>query len=204
MELSRTVGWFTATHPVRLDPGVTDFAGFRSGGPAAGSALKRVKEQLRAVPGDGLGHGMLRRLNPDTATELATRPAAQIGFNYLGRFAAADTGGRDWTPAPEAGAALGEGEALPVPHGIEALGVVRDEAGGGPRLTLLLAWPERLLAEPDARRLLDGWHAMLAGLAEHATRGDSGGHTPSDFLIAMDQSQIDDLEATLADEWSTR
>ncbi|WP_240930238.1 non-ribosomal peptide synthetase, partial [Streptomyces coryli] len=66
-DLSRTVGWFTSAHPVRLDVGAGEAGEIRAGGAAAGRAVKRVKEQLRAVPGDGLGYGMLRHLNPDTA-----------------------------------------------------------------------------------------------------------------------------------------
>ena len=47
-----------------------------------------IKEQLRAVPGKGLGYGLLRYLNGETAAQLAGVPAPQLGFNYLGRFAA--------------------------------------------------------------------------------------------------------------------
>ncbi|WP_143645345.1 condensation domain-containing protein, partial [Streptomyces antioxidans] len=73
-DLTRTVGWFTSSYPVRLDVGVLDGTDVRSGGAAAGRAIKRVKEQLRAVPGDGLGYGMLRYLNPETASALAALP----------------------------------------------------------------------------------------------------------------------------------
>ncbi len=49
LDLSRTVGWFTSLYPVRLaasaDPG---------------ASIKAVKEQLRQVPGKGLGYGVLR------------------------------------------------------------------------------------------------------------------------------------------------
>ncbi|MGV2922472.1 condensation domain-containing protein, partial [Streptomyces alfalfae] len=82
MDLSRTVGWFTGTHPVRLDVGAADLDEILSGGPAAGDTVKRVKEQLRAVPGDGLGHGLLRPLNEATAQQLAALPTARIGFTY--------------------------------------------------------------------------------------------------------------------------
>jgi non-ribosomal peptide synthase protein (TIGR01720 family) len=69
-----------------------------SGGPALGRALKTIKEQLRAVPGKGLGYGLLRYLNSETAAELAGLPVPQLGFNYLGRFAAGGAGA-DWAPA---------------------------------------------------------------------------------------------------------
>src|SRR5439155_482984 len=111
LDLSRTVGWFTAQHPVRLDVGTLDFADVLAGGPEAGRLLGGVKDQLRAVPGDGLGYGLLRRLNPDTAPILADLPGPQLGFNYLGRFPA--TGGAaaaDWQPAPEGGLSGGSDE----------------------------------------------------------------------------------------------
>ncbi|MFD4530469.1 condensation domain-containing protein, partial [Streptomyces sp. NPDC058470] len=206
MDLSRTVGWFTSTHPVRLGHGAMDFAGIRTGGPAAGGAVKRVKEQLRAVPGEGLGYGLLRYLNPETAPELAALPSAQIGFNYLGRFAAGAVGQgprKDWSLADEGGPGGGADGEIPVLHALEAMGVVHD-LPEGPQLTLSLAWPRHLLDEKAVRALADGWAAMLTGLTNHTTVS-GGGHTPSDFsLITLDQSQIDDLETELAQEGGTR
>ena len=100
VELSRTVGWFTSLFPVRLDPGALDLDEALAGGPALGRALKSIKEQLRALPDNGLGYGLLRYLNGQTAPQLAGLAAPQLGFNYLGRFAAA--GSADWGAAFEA------------------------------------------------------------------------------------------------------
>ena len=74
-----------------------------AGGDALGRALKTIKEQLRALPDNGLGYGVLRYLNPQTGAQLAGFAGPQIGFNYLGRFAAATAS--DWGVAGEAGAA---------------------------------------------------------------------------------------------------
>ncbi len=83
-ELSRTVGWFTAVHPVRLDLG-----GLAApSGDGLTGALKRVKEQLRAAPDSGLGFGLLRHLNPDLRDRLAALPEPRVAYNYLGRFGA--------------------------------------------------------------------------------------------------------------------
>ena len=60
VDLTRTVGWFTTLYPVVLDPGAIDLADAFGGGPDAGRALKRIKEQLHAVPSNGLGYGMLK------------------------------------------------------------------------------------------------------------------------------------------------
>ena len=56
----------------------------------SGEALVSAKERLRNVPGRGIGYGLLRYLgNPEAAGLLAAAPeapAAEISFNYLGRF----------------------------------------------------------------------------------------------------------------------
>ena len=70
VDLSRTVGWFTSLYPVRLDPGMLDASEALAGGPALGRALKRIKEQLRALPDHGLGYGLLRYLNARTGAQL--------------------------------------------------------------------------------------------------------------------------------------
>jgi non-ribosomal peptide synthase protein (TIGR01720 family) len=205
VELSRTVGWFTSSHPVRLDVGALSFAEFRGGGAAAGRAAKRVKEQLRAVPGDGLGYGLLRFVNPESRERLAGLGSAQIGFNYLGRMPAMPTGqaggagggpGRSQAWQPVAQGVGGTNEGVPVMHPLEAMAVARD-LPEGPELTVMISWPGDLLPEPMAQALVDGWAAMLAGLAAHTTDSGGGGHTPSDFpLLDLDQDELDEFEMT--------
>ncbi|MGE6737362.1 condensation domain-containing protein, partial [Streptomyces sp. NPDC059900] len=184
VDLSRTVGWFTGMHPVRLEAGDSV---------AVGEVVKGVKEQLRAVPEDGLGYGMLRYLHADTAAALAGLPPAQVGFNYLGRFSSRSD---DWQLI---GDGLGEGFAsrASAMHALEAEGIVHDSAEG-PELTLTLAWPERLLGAGAAQCLVDGWAEMLAGFEAHVVSG-GGGHTPSDFpLVVLGQSQVEELEAAVS------
>ena len=103
IDLSRTVGWFTSLFPVGLDKGRIDIAEVLAGGPSVGRAIKRIKEQLRAIPGRGLGYGLLRDMHPELKTRLAGHPEPQIGFNYLGRFSVDE--GKDWSPAAQ-GASL--------------------------------------------------------------------------------------------------
>ena len=74
IDLSRSVGWFTALYPVALDiAGVTE--------PAA--LVARVAEQLATVPRRGLGYGIGRWLSEPARWEV---PAAEVCFNYLGQF----------------------------------------------------------------------------------------------------------------------
>ena len=86
VDLSRTVGWFNSRFPVRLDPGALNLAEALDGGPSLGIAFKAIREQLRTLPGGGLGYGLLRYLNPKTAQALSCLRTPQISFNYLGRL----------------------------------------------------------------------------------------------------------------------
>jgi non-ribosomal peptide synthase protein (TIGR01720 family) len=202
-DVSRTVGWFASLHPVRLDPGPAAFTEVTAGGPAAGQMLKRIKEQVRAVPGNGLGFGLLRYLNGQTAPVLAQYPPPQIGFNYRGRFTttgqetspgqqpAPGTEPAPWRPAQPRGTT---DDSTLAEYVLEASGLVHD-LPGGPQLQLTLTWAPQLLDEPDITELARLWTAALTGLATHATHPEAGGLTPSDLtLISLDQDQIEKLE----------
>ncbi|MFJ2770398.1 amino acid adenylation domain-containing protein [Streptomyces sp. NPDC087300] len=200
-ELSRTVGWFTSVRPVRLDVTGADLDSAMAGGGAAGTLVKAVKEQVRSVPGDGLGHELLRHLNSRTGPVLEASPAPQIGFNYLGRFATGTRTGPagPWQPAGETAVGGSAAPDMPVTHVVSAGAVVRDTPEG-PALDITLSWPGQLLAEVAAERLGRAWLTVLAGLAAHTADPGAGGHTPSDFpLLDLAQNQIEELEAALAE-----
>ncbi|MEU7187240.1 amino acid adenylation domain-containing protein [Streptomyces sp. NPDC039022] len=201
-DLSRTVGWFTSVHPVRLDVSGIDLDEAPRGGPAAGELLKRVKEQARAVPGDGLGHALLRHLNPLTAPELDTLPDAHIGFNYLGRFAGAGRAGAPgdvWQPAGTSVVGSSADPRTPAPHALEAGAYVQDTPDG-PELTLTLGRPAGLWPEAAAERLGRRWLDLLDGLAAHTADPAAGGHTASDFpLLDLGQDEVEEFEAGFAD-----
>jgi len=197
MDLSRTVGWFTSVHPVRLAVGGIDLAEVPGGGPAAGKLLKLVKEQSRAVPGDGLGYGLLRFLNGETGPVLAALPSPEIAFNYLGRFTGgARSGVRAWQPVGAIGGAMGPD--LSLPHVLEVNAIVQDTRDG-PELTLTLSWPADLFDEAGIERFGRIWLDMLSGLARQADDPSAGGHTASDFdLLDLDQDEIESFEAIAA------
>ncbi|KWT62718.1 hypothetical protein ADL21_06555 [Streptomyces albus subsp. albus] len=206
-DLSRTVGWFTTLYPVRLDLDGIDPADAAAGGPAAGAALKRIKEQLRSVPDNGIGYGLLRHLDPRTAEQLAGGAVPQIGFNYLGRFAASgpqDTAGdAHWVSAPEAtGIGGGTNDDMPLPHLIEVNAHTEDRADG-PHLVATVGWAGAVLTEADVKALGEAWFDALKALAAHAARPGAGGLTPSDVPLAgLGQPELDALAATVRGELS--
>ncbi|QUQ69298.1 non-ribosomal peptide synthetase [Kutzneria sp. CA-103260] len=203
LDLSRTVGWFTDVHPLRLDVTGIDTAEAIAGGGAAGRLLKTAKENVRAVSDGGLGYGMLRHLNAETRPVLAALPAAEIGFNYLGRFSPrVDGATQPWQIAGTIGGAAEED--LPLRHVVEVDAVVLD-AADGPELTVTVTWAGRILDEAGADELGQAWLDLLTGLAKHVDTDGAGGHTPSDFpLTALTQPDVAEVEAavpSLVDIW---
>ena len=75
LDLSRSVGWFTSIYPVLLEAETA--AG-------DGGLIKSVKEQLRKVPGNGLGYGILNYMqNENPLPEIFY---GDVLFNYLGQL----------------------------------------------------------------------------------------------------------------------
>ncbi|MFH8620278.1 amino acid adenylation domain-containing protein [Streptomyces sp. NPDC017979] len=194
VDLSRVVGWFTSIRPARLNPGPVPWDAVLTGHGAVGDAVKRVKEQLRAQPENGVGYGMLRYLNSATAGKLSELPRPQVSFNYLGRSSTA--GDTPWAQLPVDTKLLdGVDPDVPVTHVIALNAHTRDEIDG-PRLHARWSWPVELLSESELRNLGELWFTALDGLVLHAQQPDAGGRTPSDLpLVDLGQDQIDFIEA---------
>ncbi|HEX6509319.1 MAG TPA: AMP-binding protein [Chloroflexota bacterium] len=86
LDVSRTVGVFPARFPMMLH---------LDGAQTVREVLERVRAQVRAIPNNGIGYGMLRYLNGDTemAQSLAVLPTPQVVFNYQGQFDASSSAG---------------------------------------------------------------------------------------------------------------
>ncbi|MGW0697975.1 amino acid adenylation domain-containing protein [Streptomyces sp. NPDC002867] len=194
-DLSRTVGWFTSLHPVRL--------------PAADDpldTLKQVKESVRSAPDSGAGYGMLRYLNPQLAPVFAGLSTAQVLFNYFGRLPAEQT--HDWAPAVESDALAVEPDAdLAMPYPLQ-VNAVCAETPNGPELRATWTWPEGdVVTAEDVRALSRAWADALRDLvATTAAPGARPSLTPSDVpLVALTQAGIELVErvspAPVADIW---
>ncbi len=169
LEVTRTVGWFTSIAPVALD--LRHLAT-----PAA--ALMAVKEQVRGMPGGGVGYGLLRYLGPDDArAALAALPAAPVLFNYLGRLDLGAVGPFGLADEP-IGAPQSPRQQLRHRFDLEAA----VEPGG-----LRLEWRySAILDQPAAiEDLAQRFLTALRELTEHLEQPASGGYTPSDFALAQ-------------------
>ncbi|WP_344146518.1 amino acid adenylation domain-containing protein [Kribbella yunnanensis] len=156
-DLSRTVGWFTSVVPVRLDPAGQDLE----------VALGRIREHLAALPTAGIGHGLLRHLNPKTASVLAELDEPQIEFNYMGRFDLPEAA--DWSPAAEDSAAeLDADPEMPMSHAL-TLNALTADRPDGPELIAQWAYASELLTEDAVRDLAETWFRALEAVVQLAT-----------------------------------
>ena len=79
LDVSRTLGWFVTTFPIKLT--LPD-------GDDIGIELASVKEQLLHLPNNGFGFGLLRYLCQDEQVreQMQSLPVPEVSFNYLGQF----------------------------------------------------------------------------------------------------------------------
>ncbi|WP_371524578.1 amino acid adenylation domain-containing protein [Streptomyces sp. NBC_01283] len=204
VELSRTVGRLTGSTPVRLDVTGVDLEEAFAGGSAAGTAVKAVKEQLRALPDQGIGYRLLRHLNPRTAAVLERSASGRISFAHLGRFPApaTDLPGAGFTPA--------EGWTVPAAPdaGADVDLAVRTalvDTGEGPCLEAVFTGSGAVLTAAEVQELADLWGLALDAISRHAVRTGAGGLTPSDVLLpGVTQQELDDWQQHypgLSDVW---
>jgi non-ribosomal peptide synthase protein (TIGR01720 family) len=198
VDLSRTVGWFTAKYPVALEVGGLSWGQMVAGDAALGVVVKDAKEQLRALP-DPLTYGLLRYLNPDVDLP-GSDPT--IGFNYLGRLGApaqAATADEVWGVSQEGVASTAAATSVPMPlaHTV-ALNAGTLDTDGGPHLHANWTWAPSALEHAQVSRLSQLWFDALTGICAHV-RGGGGGLTPSDIAVGLTQQQIDELQGQYAD-----
>ncbi len=158
VDLSRTVGWFTSIYPVVLEA---------SGDP--GEALVSVKERLRAVPGRGIGYGLLR-----SAGLLEEAPPAGVLFNYLGQADAT----HEESPlfrASTAGTGPCRSPRGHRTHPLEVSGMVADG-----RLRMTLTYGSRTHRRETMERLAMAYADALRELIRQARESEEV-FTPSDF-----------------------
>ncbi|HEY9313894.1 MAG TPA: non-ribosomal peptide synthase/polyketide synthase [Williamsia sp.] len=211
-DLSRTVGWFTSMYPLALDLTGIDVDDAFAGGPAAGTAVKAVKEQVLSVPQAGIGFGLLQYSGDERTRPIADYSGAQIGFNYLGRITAGQDNSADaahdfgWQRAQDGGPLGGAQDAGMVAPAVLGINAVTTDHPDGPRLSASLAYAGGILGRDEVRELGDLWTRAAAALATHGESPAVGGLTPSDVpLVRIGQDDIEAIErdfAAVEDIWS--
>ena len=190
LDISRTVGWFTAQYPVLL-------AAHHS--QTLRQSLLSVKESLRSVPQGGLGFGALRYSCSRRAVRqrLASLSHPQVAFNYLGQAGSAiESGmavpeeGADSDPSPGAVGLRGRRS-----HLIEVNGLV-----SGGRLQMDWSYCRLIHRRATIEALAQGFSDELKELVAHCSSPGSWGYSASDSPESdLDQAGLDRLLESLAE-----
>ncbi|WDD36951.1 amino acid adenylation domain-containing protein (plasmid) [Nostoc sp. UHCC 0926] len=185
MHLSRTVGCFTTIFPVLLTlEGISQ----------PGEALKGIKEQLRGVPNQGIGYGVLRYLSEDSSVtaQLQTLPQAEVRFQFLDHFNSVVSESSLFKLVNQTvGADLnsqGNWRYL-----LDINSFVLEE-----QLQLELYYSEHIHQQATIEQLAQGFIEALRSLIVHCQTTTAGGYTPSDFPKAnLNQKDLDKFLAKI-------
>ena len=179
IDVSRTVGWFTAVYPL-----VIAVHG------AAGDRLQHVRSLTASVPDGGAGFGVLKYLAGDP--EVSALPRPQLLVNYLGTVDEAMPPDGIFGPAAEPAGATSDPRNQS-PYAIEVSASIADD-----RLTLFVATPEGGVGEEVINRLADDTIATLAAWASAPAIGDAAIADPSVALAATGYTPLVRLRRGLA------
>ena len=161
LDVTRTVGWFTSTHPFLLTLPLDHDLGY---------CIKYAKEALRNIPKNGIGYGILRYL---AKSRLDVPHPPQISFNYLGEISAAEPGrfqrdlehtGR--TVSPRA----------PRPYDLAVLCAVSEG-----QFHISLSYHKQQYLLPSVEQFMDRYLQSLRTVIAHCTGCQSTELTPSDL-----------------------
>ncbi|WP_414575248.1 amino acid adenylation domain-containing protein [Anabaena sp. CCY 9402-a] len=176
IDISRTVGWFTAIYPCLLSKETDDW----------GEMLKGIKEQLRIVPNQGFGYGILRYLDEgETSQRLRNLPQAEISFNYLGQLdLGLEQGKFKWLPLS---GITTQNKQQTRRYAIEIIGFVREG-----KLQFDWIYSQQQYQQETISQLANNFQQGLQAIINYCRLPNAGGYTPSDFELAnLNQETLD-------------
>ncbi|MFP5263075.1 MAG: amino acid adenylation domain-containing protein [Blastocatellia bacterium] len=186
LDVSRTAGWFTTIFPVLLELNEPE---------DAGASLREIKERVRKIPNNGIGHGLLRYMRGDAelAQKLSAMPQAEVSFLYLGQLDQVLSQDSPFSLAQES-----TGPSLDLlgarPH---LLDVICSIVGGKLRVnwTYSLSIHERATVERLARYFIESLRSLIA----HCQSTDAACYTPSDIAeFSWSEQDIDQIMSKIS------
>lgn len=173
IDTSRTVGWFTAMYPVKIE--------LRND--SLGNHIKAIKELIRKLPEQGLGYGILTYYR---RPHYGKQQLTEVRFNYLGQFEKELN--NDMFTYTDASAGSDVDPENVMTTKLELISMVI--AG---RLIMEARYNGKAHKEATIRWFMDAFFNNLALIFEHIKSEDELHFTPSDFSVELDQEELDAL-----------
>jgi amino acid adenylation domain-containing protein/non-ribosomal peptide synthase protein (TIGR01720 family) len=178
IQLNRTVGWFTAMYPVLLQTNATDLS----------DQVIEIKEQLRSLPEDPAGYGILAELQQEGALHYPQ----EFCFNYLGEFTEGDLGGLRVLDLEKGATVSSEAEmAFPISFN---LAVVEGE------LSINMTVHPALISKEKAETLLQLYEKNLDSIIAHCHQVAVPVRTGSDYgMPGLSDAMLRKIKNTISE-----
>jgi len=174
IDISDTVGWFTSMYPVYLKKE-------EEGG--EGGLIKSIKEQIREIPGKGLGFGLLSYLHHSAEVRNQLKATHwDLVFNYLGQADNVKEAESMIRPADED---RGEeiGKSYPYAHKIEINSMIIDG-----QLKVKWSYAQHHYHKNTMNHLAEQFIVELEKLIDHCITQSTTESTPHDFGLSGELS----------------
>ena len=183
IDLSQTVGWFTALFPVKLSLPAGSLA----------DQLSYVQKTLNQFPNHGIGYGALRANLPQG--DCFSSPA-EISFNYLGKFNLNRSQGFMQGLAPEKVVAMRHPKTQ-CRYLMEIIALIQPGATGNDQLQIVWRYGQQCYHSSTLEQLSQRYINNLKSLIAHCSRPKD--YTSSSFSAArVDSQQLSQLMNKLA------
>ncbi len=186
IDITGTIGWFTSFYPLQIDISTMK---------NTGDLIKSTKEQLRLIPDKGMGYGVLRYFHPsESVRETLANVPWDIGFNYLGQFDNAMSGGtNEWLARSEE--AMGKSLSPQTPFRTR-LEINCSIAGG--QLNISFGYAPKEYKQETIAAIAEGYVQKLQDIIKHCSEKEGVEFTPADYGLngKLDYKELDQfLEA---------
>ena len=160
MDVSRTVGWFTAAFPIVLD--------YEE---AIENHLQNTKEHLHRIPDKGMSYAFLRYLNEASFSKAEN---SNISFNYLGAFSKGAEEELLTISDRDPGASISP--AMDRDAELDVLGILLED-----QLQISITYGASRMGKSKLKVLAKAYEKELAGLIAHCVKQNITQLTPCDF-----------------------
>lgn len=180
IDLSQTMGWFTALYPLTLD---------LNGQEDLRDIICVTKEHIRQVPNNGIGYGVLKYLSENS--EFINQPDSELVFNYLGQFDQHNTDKSAFAIAQESTGQQISSHRRPA-HDLSLNGMIHDE-----QLSFTMTYIPEIYADSLMDAFMKRFQMSIQDVIEHCTGAHQPRLTPSDFPLAnVTQDQLNQWSKT--------
>ena len=178
IDLSQTIGWFTALYPQQF---------ILQKNNSIGESLISVKEQLRSAPEQGLAYAWLQQQGK--CAGLKESPA-EILFNYLGQVRQQSSELFEWVEDVSLQQVADNNGAL---YPMEINVSVRDDA-----LSIQCNYDAQSISASSVASFLDGYLSLLTQLAHYCSEPEHFAYSHSDFpLLSLSDKDLGSICRTL-------